>query len=114
DAIMQLRVVLQARPSDPLVHQHLARAELKRGDLDAALTALRSAAALSPDTARIHFQIGEVLYQRGLSEDARAPLERAIELDPTLSDAYHLIAFVYGDIGDNDRAMEAQAKAAQL
>jgi tetratricopeptide (TPR) repeat protein len=55
-----------------------------------------------------------VQYQRGLSADAREPLERAIALDPTLADAYHLLAFVYGDLGDNDRATKTATRAAEL
>src|SRR5690606_20029126 len=58
--------------------------------------------------------IGEVQYQRGLSADAREPLERAIQLDPGLADAYHLLAFVYGDMGDNDRATRTATRAAEL
>ncbi|MGH7447361.1 MAG: tetratricopeptide repeat protein, partial [Longimicrobiales bacterium] len=98
----------------PGVHRRLARAELKRGDLDAALAGLRRSEALDSGNARVKFMIGEVLYQRGLSADAREPLERAIELDPSLADAYHLLAFVYGDLGDNDRATRTATRAAEL
>jgi tetratricopeptide (TPR) repeat protein len=62
----------------------------------------------------VHFMLGEMLYQRGMSNDARTPLERAIALDPQLADAYHLLAFVYGDLGENERAGAMTAKAAEL
>src|SRR5690606_28057644 len=58
--------------------------------------------------------IGEIQYQRGLSVDAREPLERAIALDPKLADAHHLLAFVYGDLGDTERATETANRAAEL
>jgi tetratricopeptide (TPR) repeat protein len=58
--------------------------------------------------------IGEALYQRGLSVEATAPLERAIRLDPELADAYHLLAFVYGDRGDTEQANEMAERAARL
>ena len=113
-ALREWKQLLQQRPRDPHVLQSIARAEVKRGDLDAAIVALRNAEAIHPDDARIHLQIGEVLYQRGLFLDAREPLERAVALDDTMAEAHHLLAFVYGDMGDGDRANAAAARAAQL
>jgi cellulose synthase operon protein C len=113
-AVRELRLLLERRPDDAGVHLRLARAELKRGDLDSALHSLRTAERLDGRNARVHFMIGEVLYQRGLSADARGHLERAVELDDTLADAFHLLAFVYGDLNETDRAQKSAARAAQL
>jgi cellulose synthase operon protein C len=113
-AVRELRALLVRRPDDATVHQRLARAELKRGNLDAALVALRQAESLDARNARVQFMIGEALYQRGLSGDAREPLERAIALDPGMADAYNLLAFVLGDLGDNERAGGMSARAAEL
>jgi cellulose synthase operon protein C len=113
-AARELRALLERRPRDAAVYQRLARAELKRGNLDAALVSLRSAEALAPDNPRVQFMIGEVLYQRGLSADARGSLERAIALDERMADAYHLLAFVYGDTGETERANRMSARAAEL
>jgi tetratricopeptide (TPR) repeat protein len=113
-AIREWRLLLHKRPRDADVYQKIARAEMKRGDLDAALNALRNAAAIQPKNARIQFHIGEVLYQRGLHADAREPLEKAVALDDTMAEAYHLLAFVYGDLGHAERAGRAAARAGQL
>ena len=113
-AIREWRRVLHVRPRDARVYRELARAELKRGDLDAALSALRNAAAIDPADAHTQLRIGEVLYQRGLHAEARDPLERAVRQDETLAEAHHLLAFVYGDLGETERANEAVARAAEL
>src|SRR5690606_25773514 len=44
----------------------------------------------------------------------RDVLERAVELDPNLAWAHHQLAFVYGDLGETERAAEAAARAAEL
>ncbi len=113
-AAREWRLVLQSRPRDARVYLRIGRAEEKRGDLDAALVALRNAAVLAPREARIHLQIGEVLYHRGLHTDAREPLEHAVSLDDTLAEAHHLLTFVYAELGDNERAGAAAERAAEL
>lgn len=105
--------VLQATPDDVEVHVQLARAERQRGAFDGALAHLRKAATLDT-SARIHVEIGDILYSRGLSEEARDELEKAVTLDHGLAAGYHLLAFVYGDLGLTDNAEEAANRAGQL
>jgi cellulose synthase operon protein C len=112
-AIAQWQRILVVAPDDVDVHLQLARAERRRGGLDAALAHLRRAAALDT-SARIHLEIGDVLYSRGLSEEAREELERAVTLDHSLASGYHLLAFVYGDLGLMANAEEAASRAAEL
>ena len=45
---------------------------------------------------------------------AEKAYRRAIELDPGFADAYHLLAFVYGDLGDDERATRTATQAAKL
>jgi cellulose synthase operon protein C len=113
-AVRELRGLQNTRPRDPVLYQRLARAELKRGDLDTALAALGRAEQLDPRNARVQFMKGEALYQRGRVVEALAPLERAIELDPQLADGYHLLAFVYGDMGQDEQAQRMAARAAEV
>jgi tetratricopeptide (TPR) repeat protein len=113
-AVRELEHLLMRRPADARLFQRLARAELKRGGHDAALRALREAERHAPDDARVQLLAGEVLYQRGLFHEARRPLERAISLEPGLADAYHLLAFVYGEAGEPERATAMNARAAEL
>jgi cellulose synthase operon protein C len=113
-AVRELRELQKASPRDPALYQRLAQAELKRGELDTALDALSRAEELDPGNARVQFMKGEALYQRGRILEALAPLERAIELDPQLADGYHLLAFVYGDTGEDEQAERMSARAAEL
>src|SRR3954465_9795071 len=60
----------------------LGLAERTNGGLDRALGFLERALALDPASSVVNFYIGEVLYNRGVNEDALAALKRAIELNP--------------------------------
>lgn len=106
--------VLRRRPEDAHVHEQIARAHLARDDQDAALASLRRAAALDPDNARLQLQTGSVLYRSGAPDEARDALERAVALDATLADAFHLLAFVYGELGLEERAARAGKRANEL
>ncbi len=113
-ALAEWEDVLRRAPEDARVHEQIARAHLRREDQDAALSSLRRAAALDPDNARLQLQIGSVLYQRGAGAEAREPLERAVASDPTLADAFHLLAFIYGELNLEERAARAAQRAAEL
>jgi tetratricopeptide (TPR) repeat protein len=55
------------------------------GDVDGAISQLRSAIASSPNFAQAHYQLGLALIQKGQKQDAEAEFQRARELDPHLT-----------------------------
>lgn len=112
-AILEYRRLLQTGPVDVQLLLQLARAERQAGDIDAAMSRLRRAAVMEPDNAYVQLEIGDLQYSRGLTDEALEALETAVRNDPGMAQAYHLLAFVYGDIGD-ERAQEAAHKAAEL
>jgi cellulose synthase operon protein C len=113
-AIAELDSIIEHGRAGAGTYQWKARAELRRGRDEAAHAALREAAALEPRSARVQLQIGEILFHRGLMLDARKALEQAVELDPALGEAYHLLAYVYGDIGEEEAATKASERANTL
>lgn len=92
----------------------LARAEQQRGNLDAAHTEVVQALTIEPRNARAHLLRGEILYQSAKTVEARDALENAVGLDRTLAEAYHLLAFIYGELGESTKADAAAARAAEL
>ena len=113
-ALVEWEEVGSRSPDDARVHEYIARVQMRRGDQDEALGALRRAATLNPQDARLQLQIGTVMYRRGAAAEAREPLETAVARDPGLAEAFHLLAFVYGDLGMEDRAARASKRAAEL
>src|SRR5262249_25946594 len=92
----------------------LALAEKQAGDIEQAQGCLERALTLDTGSSLLHAALGEVLYHRGLSDEALVALERAVELNPENHDALYLMGFVLGDIGRHEDARAATRRAIQL
>jgi len=76
-----------ADPGNPKYAVHAARVSLRVGDLQSARTLAETAARVGPRHAPAHEVLGEVLLAEGLAKEARAALEKALEIDPGLETA---------------------------
>ena len=79
---------------DVLTARFMAHLEDLRGDTEAAAGWLASAAAIDPDNASVHHQMGDALTKSGRIEAAERAYRRAIELDAGLTEAYGGLARV--------------------
>jgi tetratricopeptide (TPR) repeat protein len=113
-ALRELKRLSFQRPDDSAVLQWVARAHVRMGELDVALSTLFEAAERAPSDAGVAAQIAELFYLRGAPEEAMTWLERAIGLDDTMASAHHLLAFVCGELGHDKRAGRHAARAAEL
>src|SRR5262245_26185015 len=66
------------------------------------------------EQAEDHFYKGLDLYSDGKHEEAIAEYRRAVEADPTYTDALHGLARIYQDLGRLDEAIEISQKLATL
>lgn len=71
---------------DPVLLRVLSAAEMVRGRLDAALTAIDAALAFTPEMAEYHLHRGHVLARLGELDAAEAAFDDAAALDPTNPD----------------------------
>jgi adenylate cyclase len=71
------------------------------------------ALGLDPNLAEGHVAIGQALAIQRKFKEAAAKFERAIELDPTLFDAYYFYARSSFEAGDLERAVQLFGKAHQ-
>jgi uncharacterized protein HemY len=53
--------------------------------------------------------LGRALIQEQKYGEARASLERAVELKPDLTEAYYRLGTVYGRLGEKEKAKQALA-----
>lgn len=82
------RVAVDLDPSDPFLHQCLAYAYGKQGQLDEAIAEYRQVIQLDSTLADAHNNLGAVLKQRGDVDDAIAEYREAIALDHQYSMAH--------------------------
>jgi len=82
---------------------------LQRGEVEQAVREFKAAVALDPQSAAGHMLLGQAyLAQRslGLVAEAKAELQQALDLDPSLLWARFYLAKVYIDLGRTDKAKE--------
>ncbi len=76
EAIAEFTELLRYHPQDLGALVQLGLAEKASGDLEAAQRWFERALALDPDSPVVLFYIAEVLYNRGLNDEALAALQR--------------------------------------
>ncbi|HKO17247.1 MAG TPA: tetratricopeptide repeat protein, partial [Gemmatimonadaceae bacterium] len=114
EAIAEFTALLRHHPDDVGALLQLALAEKQSGDIERAQGWLERALAQDPASSLLHFCLGEVLYNRGLNDEALTALERAIELNPENHEALYLMGFVLGDLGRHEAARDATKRAIKL
>src|SRR5438270_6718733 len=78
-AIEEFTALLQYHPKDVGALLQLALAEKQAGDIGRAQEWLARALVLDKDSSILHFYLGEVLYNRGLNDDALTDVNAEIE-----------------------------------
>ena len=114
EAVAEFNAILEYAPNDVGAIVQLGLAEKANGDLERAQCWLERALALDGTSPLVHQYIGEVLYNRGLNDQALDALRRSIELSPDNADAHYLMGFVLGDLGEHEAARAATKRAIQL
>ncbi|GGC60063.1 O-linked N-acetylglucosamine transferase, SPINDLY family protein [Undibacterium terreum] len=74
----------------------------------------RQALALNGSSAAIHINLGFVLIEQGLLQEAKSHLEQAIVLSPGLSDSYFFLGKIAQGMGDPDAAITEFSRAVSV
>jgi tetratricopeptide (TPR) repeat protein len=99
--------ILDEAPNHPEALLLLAEACRRMGDSGRAVELLEALSRAAPRSAVLLYELGRTLAGRGRDPEALAALEQAVELEPSLSDAWREIAalrFKQGDERGGDAA----------
>ncbi|MFI4986819.1 MAG: tetratricopeptide repeat protein [Alphaproteobacteria bacterium] len=103
DAVEPLQAAAQGNP-DPAVETNLATALAQSGREKEALEWLARAASREPPFAPAFVRLGRLLHIRGRIVEAKAALQRAVELAPEDGDALLAYADALTDLGESRAA----------
>jgi len=92
-------------------HEIAADWALGRGDLGAAIEALKSASALSPEDAGLALKLAAVMGDAGRRDEAVAQVRRALVLDEDSGAAWYRLAWLMRTAADTDVAEDAVRRA---
>lgn len=88
EAASEISTAIQLQPDNPAFHNNLAILCVEQGDKAGALQQL----TLASGPANAHYNLGQMLFQRGEYAEARDLFERALSLDPQLAPAQDMLA----------------------
>ncbi|MCU1240319.1 MAG: hypothetical protein JWO71_1045 [Candidatus Acidoferrum typicum] len=108
----QARQQKVANPLNDLLDE--AQRDIDANNFEAALAPLQKFIAEKPDLAFAHFQLGYAYTALTRSNDAQAEYERAIALDPKMSEAYLNLGILLLDKQEYAAAVTPLSKAVEL
>jgi Flp pilus assembly protein TadD len=113
-AVVQLKLAVAGEPDDAYRRYLLGLAQWKAGDLEGAETSL--VASVSADATRLKtwINLARVRNDRRDRSGALEAADKALDLDPTSSDALHQKGRALMELGRGDEALEALTTAHDL
>ena len=112
-AVASLRRAIELQPDADEPHRLLGLVLAAKGDVDAAVVELHRAIDMLPRWNN-YMSLGYALHTAGRYNDAIDALRKAIELQPSNSEAYQLLGTTYHMIGDLPQAVGNYEHAARL
>jgi len=111
EAIKAYAKAIELRPFYAEAYVGLGDALAAKGDVDPAVAAYQKGLEFNPMNAKVHASLGKLYYsEKGLYYESVTAYKKAIELDPTASEARMGLAEVYEDKGLYKEAIEEYRK----
>ena len=113
-ALVRCRALDRERPDMPLTLYHLAHLEREKGNLDAAIDALRQAVAIVPDNAETVAMLGAYLTQAGRAPEAIALLDPFARRESVDAEILTSRALALAKVRRFDEAVAALSRASSV
>lgn len=110
----RLDALAAAMPHEPAVHRTAAFVAQRAGRMDAAITSMRMAVELAPDSGQLRLELGQVLAASGRMEHALPAFEEAVRLEPGLVEGWWLLGMGHYNAGHEEAAAGALRRALAL
>lgn len=105
EAMKQLKNALEHNPEDDEALALFARCQFNLKEIDAAISTLQTAIAIAPHNSYYHYLLGFGYYRKDDNKTALELLNESIRLSPWFAEAYGLMAYVYCDEKDFNKAL---------
>jgi len=114
EALNNLLEAIKLQPQNPTFHNAIAITHQDMGNFDAAETAFKHALMLDNNYVKALHNLGALLRSLYRYEDALVFLTRAMKLAPRLVEPRYIVANIYYELGDFDKADEEYRKVITL
>ena len=106
--------MMTIRPADFLLRYVLGKLLCEGGRFQKAITALREAIGVRPNSSRAHVDLGVALASCGRHDEALAAYQEAVRLDPEFALAHYGVGRSLVDHGRHDQAIESFRQSIRL
>lgn len=106
--------IVRSNPQNAALRYDLALVYFELGELDKALSIMKSAIAMNPDEPYYDLALESIHSARGEYKESIRALKKAVELDPNLAEGYYNLAGIYAFLDFDDAAKSHLNKAIQL
>ena len=110
NAIAAYNDLLKADPNNDKAIVGIGMTNLEKGDLKAAEDTLTKAAQGPKPTREVFYNLGEVKFAKGQTDEAAAWYQKAVDLDPTWGKPLFKLALVQLNKGDKDATIKMLEK----
>ena len=114
DSLEFFEKAVKAEPEDAERHETFAKVLFRLEHMDRAEVSARQAAALDPSRVDSRMVLFSILEARGSMDEARAVLEEAREASPGNQRVLERLAYIAGEMGDDEAAIEAYAELTEV
>ncbi len=114
EAIAEFGKAIEASEDFAIAYINIARANMQKGNLDAAIDALREHLALQPRSKNAESLLGNIRMDQGRLEEAEAHFTRALEYEPNFTEARNSLGLLYDRLGRTGEALEQFRRAVEI
>jgi serine/threonine protein kinase/Flp pilus assembly protein TadD len=114
EALRFAMIAVALRPDNPVTHNSLGGALLRKGQHEEAIAEFHKALEIDPKSVQAHYDLGIALHRRGQVDEAIAEYQKAIELDPETAVAHNNLGDALKDKGRLDEAIAEFRRAFQI
>jgi tetratricopeptide (TPR) repeat protein len=100
----QVKAIYYSKMAEDFLHKDRGRAAYL----------LEIAVETDPDNAMARYNLGNVYFTLGKTENAIEQLQKSIELDPKNPNAYNNIGLAYSHLGDGEKSIESYVQALRI
>jgi TolB-like protein/DNA-binding winged helix-turn-helix (wHTH) protein/Tfp pilus assembly protein PilF len=110
----EFRRSIELNPNYPTAHHWYAYYLAAMGRFEAAIEEIKSARDLDPLSLAINADVGQILYLGRRYDEAIAACQKALEMDPSFTNAHITLGIVYAAKGLRDAAFSEMVEAERL
>ncbi len=114
EAIAEFRIAIDSSEDFAIAYINIARANLRKGDLEAAVASLDAYLKRRPRSKDAENLLGNVRMEQGRLDEAEAHFRKALRYEPNYTEARNSLGLLYDRVGKTEEALAEFSRAVEI